>query len=216
MKPIAIRSVAAFTIAECLVASLVIGIAFGALAMASVGLQKSLYSARDYSSALNAQARIADYLRRDLRNALDAGIQTGGKQMWVDLPDDYDAQGNPVDPSVGPNQTVVYTTPGARMRVRYYKDGTNFVRDTSGIKSVVATKATDFEPSFAPVMNGTTLIGISFTLTYAGKFGAGASKDAAGRKATELRTILSLRNKPAPTATPPPTPAVPKGKRKGR
>jgi hypothetical protein len=210
------RGTAAFTIAECLVACLVIGAAFGAMAVASVTLQKSLYSAKDYSSALNAQTRITDYLRRDLRNALDAGVQAGGKEVWADLPDDYDAAGNPVDPTVGPNQTVVYTTPGARMRVRYYKDGANFVRDASGVKTVIAAKASDFEQSFAPVPAVGPVTGIALTLTYAGKFGAGASKDAIGRKATELRTVLSLRNKPAPLATPPPTPTVPKGKRKGR
>ena len=55
----------AFTLAESLVATMVIGIAFAALAVASVALQRSLYSARDYSNALNIQTRIADYIRRD-------------------------------------------------------------------------------------------------------------------------------------------------------
>src|SRR5215203_5829623 len=96
------RGTHAFTMVEMLVASMVIGVALAAMAIASVALQRSLYSARDYSTALNTQTRIADYIRRDLRNGLDAGIELSGKRLWVDLPDDYDAQGNPIDPTIGP------------------------------------------------------------------------------------------------------------------
>jgi len=210
------RRFRAFTIVETLVASMVIGVAFAALAVASVGLQRSLYSARDYSTALNTQNRIADYIRRDLRNALDAGIGAGGKSLWVDLPDDYDTQGNPVDPTIGTGQKVVYTTPGARMRMLYYLNGTNFVREGGGTTTVVAAKASEFDPNFAPIPVVGELTGVNFTLTYSGKFGIRASTDAAGRKATQLATVLSLRNKPAAVATPPPTPSAPRAKRKGR
>jgi hypothetical protein len=208
--------VRAFTITEFLVATMVIGITFAALAVATISLQRSLYSARDYSTALNTQSRIADYIRRDLRNGLDAGVELAGKRLWVDLPDDYDSLGNPVDPRVGPDRTVVYTTPGARVRMRYYKSGTDFVREGGGASTVIASNAGDFEPNFTTQMAAGQLTAIRFTVTYAGKFGAKAATDPIGRKATELTTTLSLRNKPAAIPTPAPTPAVPKGKRKGR
>jgi type II secretory pathway pseudopilin PulG len=206
----------AFTLAESLVATMVIGIAFAALAVASVALQRSLYSARDYSNALNIQTRIADYIRRDLRNALDAGVDLGGKRIWIDLPDDYDLQGNPVDPTIGPGQKVIYTTAGARMRIRYYVNGANFVREGAGSTTVIAPNAGDFAPSFTPVNTAGVLTAIKFSLTHSGKFGAKASTDPIARQATQLNTVLSLRNKQAALPTPAPTPASPPGKRKGR
>jgi len=209
-------SISAFTLAETLIATMVIGVALAALAVASVALQRSLYSARDYSNALNTQTRIADYIRRDLRNGLDAGVDLAGKRVWIDLPDDYDAQGNPVDPTIGPGQTVVYTTPGARMRMRYYVNGTNFVREGGGGTTVIAPNAAEFVPSFTPVTTAGVLTAIQFTLTYSGKFGAKAVTDAVGRQATMLSTTLALRNNPAPIPTPAPTPAAPPAKRKGR
>ena len=213
-KPV--RALRAFTIAESLVASMVVGLTFAALAVASVTLQRSLYSAKDFSTALNTQNRIADYIRRDLRNALEAGVELNGQRIWIDLPDDYDTLGNPVDPKVGEKQTVVYTTPGARMRMRYYISGADFVREGGGVTTVIAPKAGEFQPSFTPITAGGELNAIRLTLTYAGKFGAKAATDPAGRKATELTTSLSLRNKPAAVSTPPPIPAVPPKQRKGR
>ena len=206
----------AFTLVEMLVAAAVISVAFAALAVASIALQRSLYSARDYSNALNTQSRIADYIRRDLRNGLDAGVELSGKRLWVDLPDDYDAQGNPISPTIGANQTVVYTTPGARMRMRYYLNGTNFVREGGGSTTVVAPNASEFDPTFTPIVTDGVLTAVRFSLTYSGKFGPRASTSAVARQATQLNTVLSLRNKQAAIPTPAPTPSAPRAKRKGR
>ena len=69
------KSRAGFTIVEMLVASLIVAAALSALATASVALQRSLFAVRGYSAALSTQTRIADYVRRDLRNALDLAVQ---------------------------------------------------------------------------------------------------------------------------------------------
>lgn len=206
-----------FTIIETLVACAVVGVTLSALAAASIAMQRSLLSVRRHSSALGAQSRIVDYIRRDLRNALDVSVLNGGAQLRVELPADYDTAGNPIDPTIGTGRTVVYGTSGARLIATYYLDGANFVREVAGSKTVVAADVADFQPAFRSVTSGGKPVGIGLDLTFAGKFGSNAAADPAGRLATRLSTEMALRNKPAPLPPGPITqPPGPTGKRKGR
>ena len=55
-----------FTLVEALVATTVITIAFAALGIASVALQKSFFSARDYSAGrISCAARVAPCLEQE-------------------------------------------------------------------------------------------------------------------------------------------------------
>lgn len=211
------RARAGFTIVEMLVASLIVAVALSALATASVALQRSLFAVRGYSAALSTQTRIADYVRRDLRNALDVAVQNAGTKLQIDLPDDYDTLGNPVDPTIGPDKTVIYGVPGARVQAWYYLSGTDFVRESGGATVVLATDATDFQPLFTALTSGGALTGVRLQMTYAGRFGTGAAADADGREATRLTTDVALRNEwsPLPGGSTPP-PVVVGAKHKGR
>ena len=207
----------AFTIVETLVACAVVGVALSALAATSIAMQRSLISVRSHSAALGAQSRIVDYIRRDLRNALSVTVLDSGRRLRVELPDDYDTQGNPVDPTIGTGRTVVYGTSGARLSALYFLDGANFVRDVAGTKRVVAADVADFQPAFRSVLLAGKPVAISLDLTFSGQFGFNRSVDTAGRLATRLTTEMAFRNQPValpPTTTPPPPPTSPK--RKGR
>ena len=211
------RSRAGFTLVEMLIASMVVAVALAALATASVAMQRSLFAVRGYSAALSTQTRLADYVRRDLRNALDVAVQNAGAKLQIDLPADYDVLGNPVDPTIGADQSVIYGVSGARVQAWYYLSGTNFVRESGGATVVVAEDVADFQPNFTALTTAGKLTGVRLELTYAGRFGAGAASDANGREATRLTTDLALRNNPAPLpggSTPPPV--VVAAKRKGR
>lgn len=207
----------AFTVIEVLVASAVVGVALSALAAASIAMQRSLISVRGHSSALGAQSRIADYIRRDLRNALDVTVLDAGAGLRIELPADYDTEGNPVDPTIGAGRTVVYGVPGARLSAIYYLDGANFVREVGGAKTVVAAEVSDFQPAFRSVVSGGKPVAIGLDLTFAGRFRINAAADPVGRLATRLSTEMALRNKAAPLPpTSNPQPPRPGGKRKGR
>ncbi len=212
------RSCAGFTLAELLVGMAVFAMAMSVLVVASVAMQKSLWSARGYSAALNAQVRIADYIRRDLRNALDVAVLGGGTQLQIDLPADYAPAGIPVDPAVTAARTVVYGAPGDRVRVTYSLNGADFVRQAGGVQVVLAENVADFQPVFSPLLAGTTLRAVRLDLTYAGRFGMGALTDADGRSATILSTEMALRNalSPLPVGSTPPPVITMTGRRTGR
>lgn len=86
----AFTSRSGFTIVELLIASMVTSVVLGGAATGIVALQRSFGNSKHYAEGLNDGCRLADYICRDLRNAIkvsrrDVGVVTSFKTGTVEI-----------------------------------------------------------------------------------------------------------------------------------
>jgi len=148
-------------------------VACGSLILAAVlaagsALQRSFMAVEGYSIAEGDQLRVSDYIALDCRRATSASVVNN--ILTLTLPQYYDNSGNPVSPTFDANGNIQYGT--GSVTVRYYAQGTNFVREvtTSGVTpttktTVIASNIDSFNVSPQDLTSS-----VSCTITFAPRF----------------------------------------------
>ena len=132
-----------FTLVELMMSAGCASLMLAAVLSAGVALQRSFAAVEGYSLAEGDQLRIQDYIAMDCRRAVSAtrdnGSWTYSSNVWswvsdpngaatltVTVPNYYDTNGHPVDPTYNSTGAIQYG--GATTTISYYKSGSSFMR----------------------------------------------------------------------------------------
>jgi len=180
----------AFTLVEMMVGAAIGSIILSALMLGTVALLRTFKAVEHYSDGVIDQARILDYIARDVRRAASVAVLTNPTRLTLTVPDQYATATTRAfrTPTVG-STGVVYGA--GTVNVAFYLSGTNFVRQENGVNSTIATNVSDFQPIFDTTdPNGKT---VKTTITFAPVFRATATSYA--RAGTSMTNRVFLRNK---------------------
>lgn len=175
------------TLTETMIsASIFSAISIGLL-MGFVSLERNFAATTDFATNHADQARISDYLARDLRSALT--VTSVPNDTTITVPSYYDTSGNPQTPTVDGSGDVSYGVSGSSITIRYYLLGsTIYRRQDSQTPIAIAQNVKDF------IFSVTDLGKVVNTqLTFNPTFASGGASNAAIAATTFYDTTL-LRN----------------------
>ena len=187
-----LRGRGAFTLVETMVGAAIGSMILAALMLGSVALLRSYKAVEGYSDASISQARILDYIARDVRRATSVAVLQNPTRLALTIPDQY-ATATATDrtfrtPTVG---TTGVTYGSGTVNVAFFLSGKDFIRQERGVNSTIATNVSDFAPVFDNSdPNGKT---VKTTVTFAPTFRL--SPTAATRIGTSMTNRVFLRNK---------------------
>lgn len=182
----------AFTLVETIVGAAIGSIILAALMLGSVALLRTFKAVEDYSDAAIDQARILDYIARDVRRATSVSVLLNPTRLSLTIPDQYlnavKTERAFREPKVSTG-SVVYGS--GTLNVVFFLNGKNFVRQESGVNTTIARNVSDFAPVFdTSDPNGKT---VKTTITFAPIFRLNPAT--APRAATSITNRVFLRNK---------------------
>ena len=147
-----------FTLVELMMSAGCASLMLAAVLSAGVALQRSFAAVEGYSLAEGDQLRVQDYIAMDCRRAVSATRDNGSwvysSNSWswvsdpngtatliVTIPNYYDTNGNPVDPTYSSTGAIQYG--GGTTTISYYKSGSSFMRqigfDPTKAKAIATT-----------------------------------------------------------------------------
>jgi len=184
-------SIRAFTLSGLLVSTAITATVAGGMFTAIVAIQKSTAASYHHIRSQIQQARLIDYIARDLRRALTVNVGTSqsGETLNVTIPDYYTADGASQDPVIS-NGGIVYGNP-AGIPVSYFKSGGNVIRRANGQDEILATDVEQFNFDFTD--NGEQAISVS--ISFVPRFQFSSTNQEALREATTTYATTLLRNK---------------------
>jgi prepilin-type N-terminal cleavage/methylation domain-containing protein len=176
---------AGFTLAEVMVAAAVVSLALGALAVASVAIQRGFAAAEYQVECQEDQLRVMDYVSRDVKRATSVKTENQDRKLTVTLPGYKVAPGATglSLPSVK-DGTVKYTEPP--LTVVYVIEPPNFMRYENGAGRVLSTHIEEF---VATADNqGRVNLRVNFVPHFSTK------PNSAAKAATEVTATVYVRN----------------------
>jgi type II secretory pathway component PulJ len=196
------------TLPEVMVASAILSLVMAALVVGVSTLQRTFRASQHHAKSQVEQARLLDYVARDLRRALTVSVDAfeGSSRINMTIPDYYDEKGTPDDTSddeprhariVG--RTIEYGT--SPIAVTYYKSGSSIYRTYHGRTKPIVTDVSDFNLSFTDAGKQTVQIAVTFVPRY-NFTGRGNVNDL--RAATKATQTVLLRNMRRPVSAPTP------------
>jgi type II secretory pathway pseudopilin PulG len=179
------RRLLGFTVAELMVGAAISTILAAGLVTGAILLQRNFKASIQYANDQATQARLIDYISQDLRRANTASVASG--VLTVTIPDYYDPSGNPRDPSISYSR-IYYNNPTASVTIRYFKQGSQVMRQEAGVNRVIADGVESFQLNF--VNQGQVVeTSISFRPTFQ-QNGQGDSSGTTVFSRTLLRNLL--------------------------
>lgn len=156
-----------FTMPDVLMAAAVTVTIVGGLLTATVALQKSTAASQHYAECQFQQARVLDYIARDLRRALTVVVdpQAGGERLTLTIPDYYDENDRPRDPSLVGGR-VCYGAPGSVVEIAYYRRAGVFYRSVDGAETALTSGVSGFDPHFVDSGKQTVSVTVTFLTRY--------------------------------------------------
>jgi hypothetical protein len=191
------------------VASAILSLVMAALVVGVSTLQRTFRASQHHAKSQVEQARLLDYVARDLRRALTVSVDTfeGASRIKITIPDYYDEKGTPDiisdDEPRRPRivgRTIEYGT--SPVPVSYYKSGSTIFRSYRGRTSPIVTDVTDFNLSFTDAGKQTVQVAVTFVPRYNFTGSRNVNDLRAATRATQ--TVL-LRNMRRPVSAPTPT-----------
>jgi type II secretory pathway component PulJ len=148
------------TMVELIVSTAVTSLLAAGMMVGIVTVQRSSKAAQHHAKSQVEQARLLDYVCRDLRRALTVAVDTykGSQRIKITIPDFYETDGKPRDPVIS-NGTVFYGDKANPVRVSYYKSGSVIYRSVNDAPYALATDVEDFVPGFTD--DGKQVVGVS-------------------------------------------------------
>ena len=130
-------------LAETSIAAGIFSAISGGLLMGFVSLERNFAATTDFATNHADQARISDYLARDLRRALTVIAATN--DTTITIPSYYDSNGSPQTPTLDGAGDVLYGASGSFVTIRYYLLGsTIYRRQDSQTPIAIADNVKDF------------------------------------------------------------------------
>jgi len=206
-------SLRAMTVPELMVATAILSLVTASLMVAISTLQRTFRASQHHAKSQIEQARLLDYVARDLRRALTVSVDSfeSSSRIKITIPDYYDDKGTPDDPSddeprrpriVG--RSIEYgDTP---LEVTYYKSGSSILRSFRGKVTPVVADVNDFNLTFKDEGKQTVQISVTFVPRY--HFSGLTEQDA--RAGTQATSTILLRNMRRPVSAPETTPPISK------
>jgi hypothetical protein len=197
-------SLLAMSTPELMVASAILCLVMGSLVIGVSTLQRTFRASQHYAKSQIEQARLIDYVSRDLRRALTVAVDTfeGSSRIKITIPDYYNEMGTPDDTSDDvPNhprivgRTVEYGD--APVQVSYYKSGSTIFRNYHGRVTPIVTDVNDFEMLYSDAGKQTVQVSVTFVPRY--HFSRTTANDT--RSATKATSTILLRNMRRPVAS---------------
>jgi hypothetical protein len=187
-------SVRAFTISGLLVSTAITTTVAAGMFTAVMAIQKSTAASYHHIRSQIQQARLIDYIARDLRRALTVNVTStqGGETLNLTIPDYYDASGAARDPVISNGGIVYGSTTG--VPISYFKSAGKVLRRANGRDEVLATDVEQFHFDFTD--DGKQSIGVSINFVPRYQF-SNANAEALRDGTTTYSTTL-LRNKRTP------------------
>src|SRR5688572_734726 len=138
LSPVA-PAVAGFSLPELLVSATLIAVIAAGLLTTLTALQKSASASQHHATSQLSQARIMDYISRDLRRALSVVVDSteGGERLTVTIPEYRGSDGMPRDPAII-GDSVSYGSAGSSITVTYYRRAGVFYRSVNGVETALA------------------------------------------------------------------------------
>lgn len=188
----------AMTIPEVMVAAAILSMVMAALVVGVSTLQRTFRASQYHSKSQIEQARLLDYVARDLRRALTVSTDTfeGSSRIKITIPDYYDEKGTPDDtlddtlnqPRIV-GRTIEYGT--APIPVTFYKSGSTIFRSYKGRITPIVSDVSDFNMTFVDAGQQTVDVSVTFIPRY--HFSGLSESDA--RASTRATMNIFLRNK---------------------
>jgi hypothetical protein len=180
------------TLTELLMAAAITCMIAGGMGLGISMLQHSFMAADHHAKSQLEQARLMDYISRDLRRAISVSVDTyeGSQRITMTIPDYYNPDGTPRDPVIA-GGGVTYGNAAAPLRVAYYKSGSNLYRSVNENPTVLAREVQDFVPSYTD--DGKQIVGLS--VSFVPKFQLNDRDISSLRTGTTTYCTTLLRNK---------------------
>lgn len=179
-----------YTLVEMMISLVVMSLIMLAMVSGAIALQRSFSAVDGYSTALGDQARVLDFICRDIRNSLSTQspqvqISTGPTTVQVTTAQYYDSSGNVITPTVSGTSATYGSTSNV---ITYTLNGTTLTRT---VGSATPTVISNNIASFTAVLDTTDAKNrtVKISLTFNSKFQAGWNT--AG---TALSATVTLRN----------------------
>jgi prepilin-type N-terminal cleavage/methylation domain-containing protein len=193
------------TLPEIMVATAILSLVMASLIVAISTLQRTFRASQHYAKSQVEQARLLDYVARDLRRALTVNVDVfdGSSRINVTIPDYYNENGTPnntSDDTIKPPRIVGRSIEygDAPIAVSYYKSGSTIFRNYRGRTTPIVTDVTDFNLSYTDAGKQTVQIAVTFLPRY--RFSNSGSADV--RAATRATQTVLLRNMRRPVSAP--------------
>lgn len=180
-----------FTLVEAIVAAAIASIVLTALMLGSINLLRTHKAVEAYSDSAIDQARVLDYIARDVRRATSVTVLQNPTRLSLTIPDQY-LTTNPTDrrfstPTVG--TSVVYGS--GSINVTFYVSGKNFIRQENGVNSTIATNILNFTPVLDASDPNAKLVKTTVAFTPIFRSNPATASSAA----TSMTNCVFLRNK---------------------
>jgi hypothetical protein len=184
--------VAGAMLPDLLVSAAITAVIAAGMLTATASLQRSGAAAYHHTRSQIQQARIIDYVARDLRRALTVTVDSfeGAERLNLTIPDFYDATKTPRDPLIV-NGGISYGAASGGVPISYYKSGDKFYRREGSVATVLATGVQEFIPDFTDSGKQSVSVSISFQP----KFQFGSVGNSSIRNGTMTSATTLLRNK---------------------
>jgi hypothetical protein len=184
-------------LSEMLIGSGLTALLAAGMLIGIVTIHRSFQAAQHHVKSQVEQARLLNYISRDLRRALTVKVDTfeGSQRITMSIPDFYT-----IDPATGrevPREPVIrgggvdYGDPSNPVSISYYKSGSVIYRSVDGQPSPLATDVNDFEPTYTD--SGKQIVGVS--VSFVPKFQLSATNVSGLRAGTSTYATTLLRNK---------------------
>jgi type II secretory pathway pseudopilin PulG len=181
----------AFTMPELLIGAAISTVIAGGMVTTISALQHTTAASVHHAQSQIQQARLVDYISRDLRRAVSVNVDTfnGSERLTVKIPNFYDPAGQPREPVID-GGGVRYGDGGSEVTITYYIQGDKVYRSVNGLAAVVANDLASFKIDFTDSGKQAVTIAISFVPRY--QFNR--SNAEANREATTAYATTLLRN----------------------
>jgi type II secretory pathway component PulJ len=176
-----------YLLSEMMISTLVFSAISIALLLGFTALERNYAATTDFAVNQGDQMRISDYLALDLRRAL--AVQAAENDTTIQIPNYYDANGNPQTPVLDGTGGVYYGAANSSVSIHYYLSGSTIYRQQGTAQAIaLAVNVQDF--IFDVTDQGKVVsTRITFNPTFTSK-GASASATAA----TAFYNVTLLRN----------------------
>jgi Tfp pilus assembly protein PilW len=184
------RRSAGYTMAEMLVASAVCAVLTAGMFTTISALRKSTAASEHHAQSQVQQARLIDYMSRDLRRAVKVAVEAtdSGERLNLTIPDYYDSTGGPREPIIE-GTGVRYGT--GEVAISYFKAGQSVYRSVNGAGTELASGLEKFEIDYTDDGEQAVTVGVSFIPRY--QYDEATAEQARAGTATFATTLL--RNK---------------------
>jgi type II secretory pathway pseudopilin PulG len=186
------KSSAGMTLTELVVSSAILALVTASLLVGISTVQRTFRASQHHAKSQMEQARLIDYVARDLRRALAVSVDTyqGSERLNVSIPDYYKADGTPNNPVIA-GRSVNYGDAANPVRISYYKEGSAIFRKVNTATSSLVTDVQDFNLDYTDGGQQTVQISVTFLPKF--RLAGGSSADI--RAATTASATILLRNK---------------------